>query len=91
MRRHYGPGWTMRVYYEVKEDASSSSSFPSSFSSSSPSSSPSEDPMAALCELACSEPDLDLCDASNVPLLGDVTPVYPMVWRFLPTLDPMVS
>ena len=46
-----------------------------------------------LCELACSWPQLDLCPAEQLPGVPgrDVSDIYPMVWRFLPTLDPQVS
>ena len=46
-----------------------------------------------LCELACSWPQLDLCPAEQLPGVPgrNVSDIYPMVWRFLPTLDPQVS
>ena len=34
--------------------------------------------------------DLDLCDAERLPLLGNVSFVFPMVWRFMPGLDEQV-
>ena len=34
---------------------------------------------------------LDLCHVKNIPVLGDVSKVFAMNWRFLPMLDPQVS
>jgi len=44
-----------------------------------------------LCTLARSEPSLDLCSVTTVPLLGNVSHVYPLIWRFLPAIDPQVD
>lgn len=44
-----------------------------------------------LCHLACTEPDFDLCHAQDIPALGDVRKMTPMMWRFLPIIDPQVS
>ena len=43
--------------------------------------------------LACSNPALDLCHAKHLPgvPMNDATQVFPMVWRFFPTLDPQVG
>ena len=48
---------------------------------------------AALCKLACSDTNLDICDAANLPgtPMKDATKVFAMNWRFFPTLDPQVS
>ena len=43
--------------------------------------------MKQLCDLACSEPNLDLCDAPRNPRLGNATLLYPLLWRFLPVID----
>ena len=45
-----------------------------------------------LCTLACSHPILDLCPvaALPLPLLANASAMFPMNWRFLPTLDPQV-
>jgi len=43
--------------------------------------------MKQLCDLTCSESNLDLCDASENPRLGNATILYPLLWRFLPVLD----
>ncbi len=43
-----------------------------------------------LCDLACSESNLDLCDVEQNPQFGNVSFIFPMVWRFLPVLDPQV-
>ena len=47
----------------------------------------------ALCKLACSDTNLDICDAANLPgtPMKDATKVFAMNWRFFPTLDPQVS
>ena len=51
--------------------------------------------MSTLCSLACSKSDLlDLCDVRTVPRPGgakQTANLFPMLWRFLPTLDPEVS
>jgi hypothetical protein len=44
-----------------------------------------------LCELACSEPDLDLCDVEQIPRLGNASILYPILWRFLPVIDVQVD
>ena len=43
--------------------------------------------MKQLCDLACAEPNLDLCDAEDNPRLGNATLLYPLIWRFLPAMD----
>ena len=46
-----------------------------------------EDPLFQnLCEFACVNPKLDLCSAKSIPALGDVRQIFPMFWRFLPTI-----
>ena len=47
--------------------------------------------MKQLCELACKEVDLDLCDANANPKLGNASLLYPLLWRFLPVLDRQVD
>ena len=51
--------------------------------------------MLTLCSLACSKSDLlDLCDVKTIPMpegAKQTTNLFPMLWRFLPTLDPDVS
>jgi hypothetical protein len=44
-----------------------------------------------LCEVACNNPDIDLCHVRRIPALGDISKVFPMNWRFVPLLDPQVS
>ena len=46
-----------------------------------------------LCDLACSNPNIDICDAKHLPgtPFVDCTKVFAMNWRFFPTLDPQVS
>ena len=46
----------------------------------------------ALCRLACSNPNLDICDVKDLPgtPLKDTSKVFAMNWRFFPTLDPQV-
>ena len=43
--------------------------------------------MDELCELACKEPMFDLCNAADNPRLGNMTVLYPLLWRFMPVLD----
>lgn len=43
--------------------------------------------MKKLCDLACSEANLDLCPAEENPRLGNATILYPLIWRFLPVID----
>ena len=44
-----------------------------------------------LCSLACSDPWLDLCNVDFNPQFGNVSFIFPMVWRFLPALDSQVK
>ena len=44
-----------------------------------------------LCHFACKNPGLDLCHVKKIPALGDIEPIFPMIWRFLPTIDPQVD
>ena len=48
--------------------------------------------MTKLCDLACNDQNLDLCDAENLPgtPMKDATKVFAMNWRFFPTIDPQV-
>ena len=51
-----------------------------------------ESPMLKnLCQLACSDPDLDLCDVELNPRLGNASVLYPILWRFLPVIDVQVD
>ena len=45
-----------------------------------------------ICDLACNYTNIDLCDVKNLPgtPLVDATEIFPMNWRFFPTLDPQV-
>lgn len=47
--------------------------------------------MSDLCDLACNDPNIDLCYVQAIPLLGDVSKVFAMNWRFFPMLDAQVS
>ena len=44
-----------------------------------------------LCSMQCSYPRLDLCAVNNIQMLGDVSRVFGMTWRFLPLADPGVD
>ena len=44
-----------------------------------------------LCNLACEHHNLDLCNAEQNPKFGNSSVIYPLIWRFLPVLDPMVD
>ena len=55
---------------------------------------PEKDPVKdELCKLACEENNIDLCHAKNLPgsPIVDATGVFPMNWRFFPSLDPQVK
>ena len=75
VRRLYGAGWTMRLYYDLDPGPAGQLQ------------------LRQLCELACADPQLDLCRVRSLPgrPLEDASEVYPLLWRFLPTLDPQVS
>lgn len=47
--------------------------------------------MKELCDLACNDPNLDLCYVEQIPALGNVSKAFAMNWRFFPMLDPQVS
>merc|ERR1711994_1085355 len=74
VRRLYGAGWTMRLYYDLDPGPAGQLQ------------------LRQLCELACADPQLDLCRARSLPgrPLEDAGEVYPLLWRFFPTLDPQV-
>ena len=40
---------------------------------------------------ACQDPLLDLCPALSLPKFGNATKLYPLIWRFLPAIDPQVD
>ena len=44
--------------------------------------------MKDMCEMACSNPNIDLCYVKELPGLSKV---FAMNWRFMPMLDPQVS
>ncbi len=44
-----------------------------------------------LCQISCSEPMFDACDASRNARLGNASILYPLVWRFLPAIDVQVK
>ena len=46
-----------------------------------------------LCNLACSSTYLDICPVAELPSPSpsNASSMFPMVWRFLPTLDPQVQ
>ena len=47
--------------------------------------------MDFMCDLACTNPELDMCAVEDIPNLGNVKHMYPIAWRFLAMLDPMVD
>ena len=53
----------------------------------------SHDSEKKLCELACNNNLIDLCNAKRIPgvPMKDATNLFPMLWRFFPTLDPQVG
>ena len=48
---------------------------------------------AELCDMACKNNYLDLCDSGRLPgtPMRDARKMFPMLWRFFPTLDPQVD
>ena len=42
--------------------------------------------------MACEYPILDLCNVRNLPgtPMKDAANIFPMTWRFFPTMDPQV-
>ena len=36
---------------------------------------------SVLCDLACQEPQFDICDIYNIPKLGNASVLYPLLWR----------
>ena len=46
--------------------------------------------MKDLCDLACNDSNIDLCYVRDIPMLGDVSKVFAMNWRFFPMVDPQV-
>ena len=47
--------------------------------------------MKDMCDMACSNPNIDLCYVKELPGLGDISKVFAMNWRFMPMLDPQVT
>ena len=49
--------------------------------------------MSELCDLACSNSHLDLCNVRSLPgtPVKDARKIFAMNWRFFPTLDPQVD
>ena len=47
--------------------------------------------LSGLCEVACGDPALDLCDAADNPRLGDMQILHPQMWRFMPAVDVQAS
>ena len=47
--------------------------------------------MKMLCSIACDGAEIDLCDADRIPTLGNISSLFPPIWRFLPLLDAQVD
>ena len=77
VRRLYGAGWSMRLYYDLDPGPAG------------------QQELRQLCDLACSNPQLDLCNVRRLPghpfTLKDASEVYPLLWRYFPTLDLQVK
>ncbi|XP_059090103.1 uncharacterized protein LOC131885916 [Tigriopus californicus] len=52
-----------------------------------------DDLLGSLCELSCQNANLDLCHIQHLPgtPLPNASRIFPMNWRFFPTLDPQVD
>ena len=46
---------------------------------------------AELCQLACQNINFELCDIERNPTYGNLSQVYPLNWRFLPSVDSQVD
>ena len=44
-----------------------------------------------LCSLVCQNPNIDICNIEEIPKLGNVSKIYPLNWRFLPSIDDQVD
>ena len=49
--------------------------------------------LKSICELACNNTILDICDVANLPgtPMENASSIFAMNWRFFPTVDPQVS
>ena len=43
-----------------------------------------DDRLKDLCEVACNDPNIDLCYVRQIPSFGDISKVFAMNWRFFP-------
>ncbi|XP_063845785.1 uncharacterized protein LOC135091770 [Scylla paramamosain] len=50
----------------------------------------STDPYTWVCPFVCTNPHLDVCDAAQLPGLGNVSRSHPRMWRFATMGDPLV-
>ena len=81
----YGDIWIMRLYHDIPEDSES---------------------LGKVCEIACKNSMIELCNVnqnsniyikistitSKTPQEGEpIHKIYPLIWRFLPILDPNVD
>lgn len=51
----------------------------------------SENKRQDLCLLECQYHHLDLCDIKSNPIMNDLSPISPRLWRFLPMVDEQVE
>lgn len=50
------------------------------------------DVLQRLCSVYCNNlHEMDLCPAVDNPRLGNMSRLYPLIWRFLPSIDPQVD
>ena len=79
----YGDTWIMRLYHDISEDSESA---------------------GKICEIACKNSQIELCNVknqksnNNIQIAGNnqdgeqqIHRIYPLIWRFLPILDPNVD
>ena len=79
----YGDTWIMRLYHDISEDSKSA---------------------GKICEIACKNSQIELCNVknqksnNNIQIAGNnqdgeqqIHRIYPLIWRFLPILDPNVD
>ena len=102
----YYPGWVMRVYYDIEDgdpimQVTSLFSYNKlshrlvyySFISDIKINNVTVNVLQILCDLACRNALLDICNVRQLPGTPqtDASNIFPMVWRFFPTIDRQVS
>lgn len=74
--KQFYPGYTMRLYADLGGPIGSVTGGHAK---------------SILCDLACREPQFDICDIYDIPKLGNASVLYPLLWRFLPAIDRQID